>query len=176
MVTFMKRFIKAAWNSVNYHPSQTSQFSTRNIHLYENVHAALTELSRLGIYKIEYWNCRSTRAFYKGDIDYNYKPNLPEELYISDLTIAIEQDPHTSALVAYYKFRAAQFVETPMQKKLKEMKSRGTEGLGDLIEYQAILLRNLSLEMYGMVQKNVETPFAALETLKALSSLRKIQH
>ena len=84
----MKRFIKAAWHTVNSHPSR-SVFTTQNLHLFENIHSALEELRRLGVYKVVYWNCRSERAFHKGEIDFNYTPNKPDEFYINDLTIDI---------------------------------------------------------------------------------------
>ena len=32
----------------------------------------------------------------------------------------------------------------------------------------------MRLEMYEMVQKNVETPFAAVETLRVLKTLRRL--
>ena len=112
----MKRFIKAAWHTVNSHPSR-SVFTTQNLHLFENIHSALEELRRLGVYKVVYWNCRSERAFHKGEIDFNYTPNKPDEFYINDLTIDIEQNPESDGLIAYYRFRYARFAQTPVEKK-----------------------------------------------------------
>ena len=170
----MKRFIKAAWHTVNSHPSR-GVFTTQNLHLFENIHSALEELRRLGVYKVVYWNCRSERAFHKGEIDFNYTPNKPDEFYINDLTIDIEQNPERDGLIAYYRFRYARFAQTPVEKKMfGPLFEKNNSSVGKLSDYQATLLRNMSLEMHGMVQKYVETPFAAVETLRALKTLRRL--
>jgi hypothetical protein len=98
-LVIMKRFIKAAWHIFNAPPSR-GYFTT------ENMHSALEELRRLGEYKIVYWNCKSVRAFRNGEIDFNYIPKKPDEFYIDELLLNIEQDPESDGLIAYYRFRA----------------------------------------------------------------------
>lgn len=165
----MKRFIKAAWHTFNAPPSRR-YFTTENMHLFENIHSALEELRRLGKYKIVYWNCKSVRAFHNGEIDFNYIPKKPDEFYINDLTVTIEQNPERDGLIAYYRFRDAKFVQTPVEKKLygKDFEKINTH-LGTLFDFQASLLSDMSLGMTG-----VRTPFEAIETMRALKKLRRI--
>ena len=88
------------------------------MHLFENIHSALEELRRLGEYKIVYWNCKSVRAFRNGEIDFNYIPKKPDEFYIDELYLNIERDPESDGLIAYYRFRLAKLVHTPVEEKL----------------------------------------------------------
>ena len=174
-LVIMKRFIKAAWHTFNAPPSR-GYFTTENMHLFENIHSALEELRRLGEYKIVYWNCKSVRAFRNKEIDFNYIPKKPDEFYIDELCLNIEQDPESDGLIAYYRFRLAKLVQTPVEEKLwgKNFKKRNTS-IGKLPDFQASLLRDMSLEMYGMVGYwDVGTPFAAIETMRALKKLRRI--
>jgi hypothetical protein len=171
----MKRFIKAAWHTFNAPPSR-GYFTTENMHLFENIHSALEELRRLGEYKIVYWNCKSVRAFHNGEIDFNYIPKKPDEFYIDQLYLHVEQDPESDGLIAYYRFRAAKFVQTPVEKKFfgKDFE-KNTNSIGGLSAFQAYLLRDMSLERSGtLVYLSLGTPFEAIETMRALKKLRRI--
>ncbi len=171
----MKRFIKAAWNSFNSPPS-LSYITTKNIHEFDNIHSALDELQRLGVYTIVYWNCPSERHFHAGDIDYNYHPKKPDELYINDLTVTIEQNPERDGLIAYYQFRYSQYVQLPMAKKYRGPLNNDEQDTStlELSDFHAIVLRGGRLCGYGIPYGSYSTPFAAVERFRALKKLHRL--
>lgn len=174
----MKRFFKAAWNTVNYHESQTHQFSTRNMHKYDNLHSALKELRANGDCEIHYLNCKSTKQFYAGKIDHLYTPTT-DELYSKDLTIEIERNLHKKGLVVFYKFRAARFyTDTPVRRKLQQLAKSGQQISGEHHEFYITVLRDLSLQDLFPLEKeisfNLYSPFSALKALEGLATKLKL--
>ena len=172
----MRKFLRAMTNTLNYHPSQTQHFSTRNIHQYENLHSALRELAQQGECDLYYINCRSQKALIRGEIDHYYTPKQ-DEVYSTQLTVEIERSLTGPGLAVFYKFRAAQFYVTPVRKKVMHLKEIGETPKGSHDEYSVTVLRNLSLQNVlpneKLISQNLYSPFSALESLKKLKNTLK---
>ena len=129
------------------------------------------ELSKKGVYNIYNWNCKSTRAFHQGEIDYYYRPS-EDELYSDRLTIKIEHNLQNDGLIAIYQFRAAQFVRTPVANELKLLRAQGRSELKEDHNYSITVLRDLSLQNlfpFEMeIYNSLDSPFAALKALENL--------